>query len=83
MPRELLVEDRVRGRCRRGRPSVGEELGEIGGLVDAVENVGDVLEGIHADAGARHDERVEERELLAGILAVNEEKSLASMRSSA
>lgn len=56
-----------------------QKLGEavVGDLVDAVENVRDVLDGVHASTGAGDDERVEERELLAGLFAVHEEEVTA------
>jgi hypothetical protein len=58
-----------------------KERGDLVGvdeLVDAPENIGGVVEGIVADAGAGDDERVEEGELFARVLAVDEEKVLSS-----
>ena len=56
------------------RKERGDLIG-VDDLVDPRENVGEVLDGIHADARARDDERVEERELFAGLFAVDEEKA--------
>lgn len=47
---------------RRSVSSDPEEvdLVVVGGLVDPVEDVGDVLDRVHAEARAGHDERVSE-----------------------
>lgn len=38
----------------QGLPAIGEEItqGSFRGVVDSVEDIGDVLDGIHADARA-------------------------------
>ncbi len=59
-----------------------EELCELrdGCVVDPREHIAEVLDWVHSDPGARHDERVEKRELLAGFLAVHEEEVLSALR---
>ena len=44
----------------------------VGSLVDAFEYVGKIVDGIHAEARARDDERVGEGELFADLLALHE-----------
>ena len=51
------------------------DLIDVDDLVDSREDICEVLDGIHADARARDDERVEKRELFAGLFAVDKEKA--------
>ena len=55
----------------------------VGGLVDPVQDVAEVLDRIHAEPGARDDQRVEKRELLPRILTMNEEEVLSTERDDA
>ena len=47
------------------------------GDVDSVEDVGEIVERIDVVARATRDEGIEERELVAGILTVDEEEVLS------
>ncbi|MDQ3241108.1 MAG: hypothetical protein M3Q43_06930, partial [Actinomycetota bacterium] len=57
-----------------------EHAGElvVGNPIDSIEDIGEVLDRVDLGARARNDERVEEREVLAGVLAVNEQEVLAT-----
>ncbi len=59
-------------------PAIGQQLVDTALWVrtDADENVGQVLEGIHAVRHAGRDERVEPGDVDAGVLVADEEKIL-------